>query len=47
MAGTCASSPVGEWSDLDPAYTPGGDIVFVSERCGTSLQCNEYDKDET
>ena len=37
----------GEWSDLDPAYTPGGDIVFVSERCGTSLQCNEYDKDET
>ena len=37
----------GEWSDLDPAYTAGGDIVFVSERCGTSLQCNEYDKDET
>jgi hypothetical protein len=37
----------GEWSDLDPTYTPGGDIVFVSERCGTSLQCNEYDKDET
>jgi hypothetical protein len=24
-----------------------GDIIFVSERCGTSLQCNEYDKDET
>ena len=37
----------GEWSDLDPTYTPNGDIVFVSERCGTSLQCNEYDKDET
>jgi hypothetical protein len=37
----------GEWSDLDPIYTPSGDIVFVSERCGTSLQCNEYDKDET
>jgi Hydrazine synthase alpha subunit middle domain/F5/8 type C domain len=37
----------GEWSDLDPTYTAGGDIVFVSERCGTSLQCNEYDKDET
>jgi len=37
----------GEWSDLDPAYAPNGDIVFVSERCGTSLQCNEYDKDET
>jgi len=37
----------GEWSDLDPTYAPGGDIVFVSERCGTSLQCNEYDKDET
>ena len=37
----------GEWSDLDPTYTPSGDIVFVSERCATSLQCNEYDKDET
>ena len=36
-----------EWSDLDPTYLPSGDIVFVSERCGTSLQCNEYDKDET
>ncbi len=35
------------WSDLDPAYCPNGDIVFVSERCATSLQCNEYDKDET
>ncbi|MCC7336702.1 MAG: discoidin domain-containing protein [Pirellulaceae bacterium] len=37
----------GEWSDLDPSYAPSGDIIFVSERCGTSLQCNEYDKDET
>ncbi len=37
----------GEWSDLDPTYAPNGDITFVSERCGTSLQCNEYDKDET
>jgi hypothetical protein len=37
----------GQWSDLDPTYAPNGDIVFVSERCGTSLQCNEYDKDET
>jgi hypothetical protein len=37
----------GEWSDLDPTYAPSGDIVFVSERCATSLQCNEYDKDET
>ena len=37
----------GGWSDLDPTYAPNGDIVFVSERCGTSLQCNEYDKDET
>ncbi len=37
----------GEWSDLDPTYLPNGDIVFVSERCGCSLQCNEYDKDET
>ena len=37
----------GDWSDLDPTYTASGDIVFVSERCGTSLQCNEYDKDET
>ncbi|UCE46947.1 MAG: discoidin domain-containing protein, partial [Phycisphaerales bacterium] len=37
----------GEWSDLDPTYAPNGDIVFVSERCRCSLQCNEYDKDET
>ncbi|MBM4001522.1 MAG: hypothetical protein FJ297_18640 [Planctomycetes bacterium] len=37
----------GEWSDLDPTYLPDGNICFVSERCGTSLQCNEYDKDET
>jgi len=37
----------GPWSDLDPAYLPNGDIAFVSERCGYSLQCNEYDKDET
>ncbi len=37
----------GEWSDLDPTYLPNGDVVFVSERCGCSLQCNEYDKDET
>ncbi len=37
----------GEWSDLDPTYLPNGDIAFVSERCGFSLQCNELDKDET
>jgi hypothetical protein len=37
----------GEWSDLDPTYLPNGDVVFVSERCGFSLQCNELDKDET
>jgi hypothetical protein len=37
----------GEWSDLDPSYFPNGDIAFISERCATSLQCNEYDKDET
>jgi hypothetical protein len=37
----------GEWSDLDPTYLAGGDIAFVSERCGYSLQCNEFDKDET
>jgi hypothetical protein len=36
-----------DWSDLDPTYAPNGDIVFVSERCGCSLQCNEWDKDET
>ena len=37
----------GQWSDLDPTYAPNGDIVFASERCAYSLQCNEYDKDET
>jgi hypothetical protein len=35
------------WSDLDPTYLPNGDVAFVSERCGCSLQCNEMDKDET
>lgn len=28
------------WSDLDPTYLPDGKVAFVSERCGTSLQCN-------
>ncbi|MGD0091281.1 MAG: discoidin domain-containing protein [Planctomycetota bacterium] len=37
----------GEWSDLDPTYLPSGEVAFVSERCGYSLQCNEFDKDET
>ncbi len=37
----------GEWSDLDPTWLPDDDIAFVSERCGCSLQCNEFDKDET
>ena len=37
----------GEWSDLDPTYAPNGDIAFISERCGCSLQCNENNKDET
>ena len=37
----------GPWSDLDPTYLPNGDIAFASERCAYSLQCNEYDKDET
>lgn len=36
----------GQWSDLNPCYLPSEDIVFESERCGFSLQCNEYDKDE-
>jgi mono/diheme cytochrome c family protein len=36
-----------DWSDLDPTYLPSGEIAFVSERCACSLQCNEYDKDET
>ena len=37
----------GEWSDLDPTYLADGQIAFVSERCECSLQCNEYNKDET
>ncbi len=36
-----------DWSDLDPTYLPSGEVAFVSERCGCSLQCNEWDKDET
>jgi len=37
----------GEWSDLDPTYLANGDVAFISERAECSLQCNEYDKDET
>ncbi len=37
----------GEWSDLDPTYLANGDVAFVSERVGCSLQCNELNKDET
>jgi mono/diheme cytochrome c family protein len=37
----------GPWSDLDPTYLAGGDVAFASERCACSLQCNEFDKDET
>jgi len=38
----------GYWSDLDPTYLPNGDIAFVSERCGYSLQCNHNPRlDET
>ena len=37
----------GQWSDLDPTYLPSGEIAFASERCGSSLQCNGYDNDET
>ena len=47
MGGTCASSPPANGATWTRPTPPGGDIVFVSERCGTSLQCNEYDKDET
>ncbi len=36
-----------DWSDLDPTYLPNGDICFVSERCGFSLQCNNASQDET
>ncbi|MHB8974265.1 MAG: HzsA-related protein [Pirellulaceae bacterium] len=36
------------WSDLDPTYLPAGQIAFVSERCGFSLQCNHDPRlDET
>ncbi|MCU0963197.1 MAG: discoidin domain-containing protein, partial [Pirellulaceae bacterium] len=36
------------WSDLDPTYLPDGQIAFVSERCGYSLQCNHDPRlDET
>ena len=37
----------GTWTDIDPTYLPDGKIAFISERCGCSLQCNEWDKDET
>lgn len=33
------------WSDFEPTYGPGGEIVFVSERCGRSPECGSFEHD--
>jgi len=35
------------WSDFEPAYTAGGDVVFASDRCGTAPECGSVTYDHT
>jgi hypothetical protein len=37
----------GKYDDFDPRYLPGGDILFVSTRKGTALQCSQGFSDST
>ena len=37
----------GKYDDFDPRYLPGGDIVFLSTRKGTALQCSQWFSDST
>ena len=37
----------GKYDDFDARYLPGGDIVFLSTRKGTSLQCSQLFSDST
>ncbi len=37
----------GKYDDFDPRYLPGGDILFLSTRKGTAIQCNQWFSDAT
>ncbi|MCX6912015.1 MAG: discoidin domain-containing protein [Verrucomicrobia bacterium] len=37
----------GKYDDFDPRYLPGGDIVFLSTRKGTAVQCSQWFSDAT
>ena len=37
----------GKYDDFDARYLPGGDIVFLSTRKGTALQCSQSFSDST
>ncbi len=37
----------GKYDDFDARYLPGGDILFLSTRKGTALQCSQWFSDDT
>lgn len=37
----------GKYDDFDPRHLPSGDIVFVSTRKGTAIQCSQWFSDST
>jgi Tol biopolymer transport system component len=37
----------GKYDDFDPRYSPNGDIIFVSTRKGTAIQCSQWFSDST
>ncbi|HWI58331.1 MAG TPA: discoidin domain-containing protein, partial [Bacillota bacterium] len=43
----CRQLTRGKYDDFDPRYLPGGDIVFLSTRKGTAIQCSQWFSDAT
>jgi hypothetical protein len=37
----------GKYDDFDPRYLPSGDILFLSTRKGTALQCSQWFSEDT
>ena len=37
----------GKYDDFDPRYLPSGDILFLSTRKGTAIQCSQWFSDST
>ncbi|MFH1264707.1 MAG: hypothetical protein ABIK89_03225, partial [Planctomycetota bacterium] len=35
------------WSDFEPTYAPGGEIIFASDRCGRAAECGNDTFDHT